>query len=385
MWSIDGIKVILKKSKLLISINSIIKSAYLDYYVGRFKEEQRDAPEYWISAGTKNRFLDLFCGRERNKIKLLWIGANKNQDESGILPWLTESFDVTIFYNEDGSYGLKDGKDPANYSKDRLSNEMALGRYDSKDFDVVVGQFWGHLLTPKALMLFKQCFVINISMDDILPSNWGSRGGARFGAIGLASQCDLILTTFPPAVGRYKEAGVSSIFIPLASDGDRFCGHGSKSKYDISFVGNNYGVRRKIIDRLLKSGIEVAAFGNGFANGPVGAAANWKITSKSKIILGIGYVGHSKKTTTLKMRDFDALVSGNLYITTRDSALLKFFKEGVHVECYSTSVELEQKIRYYLKNNVKRVQIGAAGRKRALEVGTWPKIFSNVTEIIRAE
>ena len=79
-----------------------------------------------------------------------------------------------------------------------------------------------------------------------------------------------------------------------------------------------------------------------------------EVFGKSNIIFGMGYVGYNKNITTLKNRDFDATMSGALYITTRCSSLLNLYDEDSEIVCYNNIRECVEKIQYYLDNETEK-------------------------------
>ena len=60
----------------------------------------------------------------------------------------------------------------------------------------------------------------------------------------------------------------------------------------ISFIGSKYGYRVNLIDAIRKAGLEIAVYGNGWPNGPLGIVDSANINARSKIILGSGLVEH---------------------------------------------------------------------------------------------
>jgi len=84
----------------------------------------------------------------------------------------------------------------------------------------------------------------------------------------------------------------------------------------------------------------------------------------------------------LKLRDFDALMSGALCITTRNPDLLKLFEEGKEIECYDTIDECITKIRFYLANPDKLKAVAEAGLKKARENYTWEKNIEKALKFI---
>jgi hypothetical protein len=63
-------------------------------------------------------------------------------------------------------------------------------------------------------------------------------------------------------------------------------------------------------------------------------------------------------------RTFEIPACGGFQLSERTVEVTRFFKEGKEIECFSSSDELIEKIRYYLKNDHKRKLIAQAGLER---------------------
>ncbi|PLT31790.1 hypothetical protein CUU66_01105 [Peribacillus deserti] len=87
---------------------------------------------------------------------------------------------------------------------------------------------------------------------------------------------------------------------------------------------------------------------------------------------------------TLKLRDFDATMSGGLYITHRNPDLANLFKEGYEAEYYLTVEEAAKKIKYYLENPAKTEEIGINAYNKAREKYTWESRLKVVFDFIRS-
>jgi hypothetical protein len=212
--------------------------------------------------------------------------------------------------------------------------------------------------------------VLNIAMDDRLTDHWGWRGATRLGAIGLAPAVDLVLQTTPEYVPRYLADGHPAIFWPFGSDPDLFKPAATK-RFDVCFVGNNYGWRASLIRDIERGGVRVECFGSGFPNGHIDAGRVAEVFGQSRIVLGVGTVAHSRRIVTLKLRDFDGPMSGSLYMTTENPDLRALFAVGEEIEMYRTPADCLALIKRYLADDEARERIAGAGRSRALRDHTW--------------
>jgi spore maturation protein CgeB len=341
-----------------------------DLAIGKFKNwHQKHAPEFTAST--------------RRSLRVFWVGSNLNQDESGFLQALRRLADVTVFHNFEGHYGTWSGQgielDTLTFDHIRKVNDKELIEQVSRaheigGIDVLIGQMWADRISKEALLEVKNMGipVINISMDDRLPSNWGLEGDIRLGSVGLVPGVTLVLTTSIETCLWYGVEGCPAVFWPLASSKEVFGSSSSEARdIDVLFIGNRYGVRNTIIKYLIKHGVNIECYGQDWPNGYINTKEMASLSKRAKIILGIGAIGHCSDMYTLKLRDFDAPVSGALYLTQRNPDLCELFAEGEEIECYQTCREALDKIHYYLRNHSERQKIASRGLKRVLTDHTW--------------
>lgn len=328
------------------------------------------------------------------KLRLFWVGANQSQDESGFLQALSRLCNVTVFTNREGKYGLLDintaGSTVPTYAEIRFANHKSLleqiGQANANGgIDILLGQMWANIISKETLIKVQAMGipVINIAMDDRLPEHWATRDGVRLGSIGLCPGVDMVLTTCSDTCLWYGVEGCPALFWPLASDPVLFGpDDGAERKIDVLFIGNSYGIRSKIVTYLKEHSIKVNCYGGGWPNGPVNADQNIALSKQAKIILGIGTVGHCSDVYTLKLRDFDALMTGALYLTHRNPDLCRIFTEGEDIEYYESPQEAVAKISYYLRNSSERQNIGQMGRRKAIAHHSWDKRLSSTFQLL---
>ena len=399
-----GVKILkskLKQSKLLYAFNARVKSFQLKYGLAslarRYDKRCRDEAICYEERSVITLFQEQhrqlqpsFSSKQPGELRIFWVGASEAQDESGFLQALDKIGQVTKFWNRDGGYGPFYEIPGLNWMQVREVNdadliEQVTNAHQRGGIDILIGQMWSHIYSKNALLKIRALSipVINIAMDDRLPNLWAYKNGYRMGAVGLGSGVDITLTTASEACKWYASENMSALFWPLASDDKLFAGKNDSVKdIDILFIGNRYGIRGKLVDYLSRNGISVTCYGNGWPNGYVNAKQNIAFSKRAKIILGVGAIGHCSDVYTLKLRDFDALMTGALYITHRNPDLLKLFKEGEHFECYTSSKELLTKINYYLLHNEKRIEIGTKGQVLAKDQYTWSyRLFSTFKQL----
>lgn len=323
----------------------------------------------------------------KSPLHIYFVGTYYDHEAFGFLQALKRLGNVTLHYDIHGQYGInssihKDGS-PATDADNRFLVEQISALHDINHIDFVIGTFVASTISVDTLLSIRKMGipVINYAMDDILPIHWRTTQGVKMGAIGLIDGVDLTLQTTARCVPRYLSGGCPCVYWPFASDPDIYS-PGRAKDLDVVFVGNNYGKRSALTGAIQSAGVRVECYGTGFPNGHLPGERVAEIFSRAKIILGTGLVGHSSRIVTLKLRDFDAPMSGTLYITNHNPDLETLFDIGKEIVTFRSIRECIEKIKYYLGNDKERESIAAAGWARALRDHTWDSRFSKLLQLL---
>jgi hypothetical protein len=104
--------------------------------------------------------------------------------------------------------------------------------------------------------------------------------------------------------------------------------------------------------------------------------------SQSRVSLGFATAGEShrgpNRLTHLRLREFEAPMSGALYLTERQDELDEYFRVGNEVLAYTDRDDLLDQVRYYLAHPEPAERVRRAGRQRALRDHTWQHRFSEL-------
>jgi len=391
----------LKKFKLLYKINTkwkayCVKQSY--YSLKRYYEKvsvKRDILYKEIEIKSKvNNFLQKqnknIINLPKGKLKIFYIGTDLGQDSGGIIQGLKKFGKVILFEQKPGVYGQmlpSIRKDAAEFNGKHLL-KMIKNTLKLDQIHIIIGQMWGSTMAPEALQEIRRMGipVINISMDDRhsfkQAFNIKKVNGKLSGTAGLIGSIDLACTTAKECCLWYQVEGCPSIYLPPASDPELYYPSTNPKLYDVCFVGANYGIRTKIINAIEKRGINVICYGNGWPNGRIKLEKLPQIFMQSRIVLGVGTIGHCIDFYSLKMRDFDGPMSGSLYLTHDNPDLHDLFKVGKEIITYNTPEECADKIIYYLSHIDEAEIIAKLGRKRAVQEHTWEKRFKKIFQTI---
>lgn len=323
-------------------------------------------------------------------LRIFFLGTDEQQDRSGTLQALARVSDSTYFTRTDGSYGQNDPLPPLLRKHANTERLWALVKEQAdqgKPPDLLIAQTWACLIEPEIFSRIRReygTFIINISMDD-RHQYWGEKiNGGWGGTFSLIPHIDLTLTAAPECVAWYQQENCPALFFPEASDPEIFHPMPELPKiHDVCFVGGRYGIREQIVVALRNADIRVSAFGSGWEGGRIDTESVPKLFAQSKIILGVGTIGHCSDFYALKMRDFDAPMSGSFYLTHDNPDLSTLFAVGKEMATYHSIEDCVNNTRYYLAHDAEREAIAHAGRQRAATEHTWDHRFNALLNALK--
>ena len=104
--------------------------------------------------------------------------------------------------------------------------------------------------------------------------------------------------------------------------------------------------------------------------------------SQSRLSLGFATAGESHRSaqrlTHLRLREFEAPMSGALYLTEQQPELAEYFEPDKEVLTYANQDELLEKARYYLAHQEQAERIRRAAWRRARREHTWQHRFGQL-------
>ena len=316
--------------------------------------------------------------------RVLFIGTDEQEDRSGLIQALERAAPLSIFTQEDGRYGHNDFRAPdirreANGTRlDRILDQ--LGRNGELPH-LIIAQTWATLMDPAPFDRARTCgcLVVNIAMDDRHQFRGRRENGYWAGTLGLIGHIDLALTAAPECVEWYEKEGCPALYFPEASDPSIFRPMPELKKvHDVSFVGGRYGIRERIVNSLRRAGVRVSTYGSDWVEGRIATEDVPALFAQSKIVLGVGTIGHCDDFYALKLRDFDAPMSGTCYLTHDNHDLHGLYDVGTEIAAYSSVDDCVEQVRSLLADDSRRESIATAGRARATRDHTWDRRFSEL-------
>jgi spore maturation protein CgeB len=316
--------------------------------------------------------------------RVLFIGTDEEQDRSGFIQALERCSQLTLFRHESGRYGHNDPRAPevrraanARQLDATLDAMAAAGGLPQ----IVIAQTWATLIDPAAFdrARARGCMVINIAMDDRHQFRGRRESCGWSGTLALIGHIDLALTAAPECVAWYQAEGCPALYFPEASDPDIFHPRPELPRiHDVSFIGGRYGIREQIVRTLRRAGVKVSAWGNGWEGGRIDVPGMARVFAQSRVILGVGTIGHCRDFYALKLRDFDAPMTGSCYLTHDNPDLRSLYDVGREIVTYRSTDDCVDQVRALLADPARAESIGQAGRIRAQRDHTWARRFSDL-------
>lgn len=327
---------------------------------------------------------------------------------------------VSLEYDLDPHYNNADFTDPiknevnANY---RPLLESALldqirQAHRKEHIDIFFSYFYSSFVRPEIITAIRDMGIITI--------NWYCNASYQFHLIeSLAPAYDFCLVPEKYRIDDYRKVGANPIYCQEAANPNFYKPYPLPQIHDVSFVGARYGDRPKFIRYLIDKGINVKVWGPGWSN--LCAPQNpWKwpqfyarraksrmkgyclspllsrdivggllsdeemvqMYSLSKISLGFSKVGETHLNASpikqVRLRDFEAAMSGAFYMAEYMEELEEFFDIGKEIICYFDEADLADKVKYFLKHESEREKIRQAGYQRAIQDHSWQKRFQDV-------
>lgn len=187
-------------------------------------------------------------------------------------------------------------------------------------------------------------------------------------------QFDLIISSFPHFVKKFKSIGINSEYLPLAFEPrilKKIDGKNIFPKYDVSFIGSFTYYHRSgthILEEVAKQ-VPINIWGSQstvskYYHGEAWGLDMYRILAQSKIIIN-RHIDVAQDYAN-NMRMYESTGMGALLITDEKNNLHELFTPGKEIITYKNANDLIDKIKYYLRHEKIRTEIAQAGQKRTL-------------------
>jgi spore maturation protein CgeB len=209
---------------------------------------------------------------------------------------------------------------------------------------------------------------------------------------------DIILTSFPHFVERFRSLGVASEYLRIGFD-PRVLDHLGplSSERDITFVGALNSVRHRDGNRVLAQAarrLPVEFYGYDLRGRPPWSSVRrryrgekwgldmYRLLASSRIVLN-RHIADAREYAN-NMRLYETTGVGSVLLTDSKTNLAELFVPGREVLCYRDADDLVTQARRYLADREARREIAAAGQARTLRDHTYATRMGELVEILEA-
>lgn len=276
--------------------------------------------------------------------------------------------------------------------------------------DVFFSYFYSAMVTPRTIERIRAMGIHTV--------NWYCNASYQFDLVrDIAPAYDTCLVPEHFRLEDYRRAGANPIYCQEAANPTFYHPYERTDEFEVTFVGSCYGNRPEDVRYLLGRGIDVRVFGPGWSDlAPPGVGARVRraagqikrrlageplrppllparccgggmlsdegmvrMYSRSRVSLGFSVVGGShgdpEPIRQVRLRDFEAPMSGAFYLVEYMPEIEEFFVPGVEIACYTSKRDLADRLAHYLSHPEEMERIRAAGHERALRDHTWQQRF----------
>jgi spore maturation protein CgeB len=199
----------------------------------------------------------------------------------------------------------------------------------------------------------------------------------RINAAAYAKNATWASATFSDVTEYFKNKGANAYWITQGVDTDIFKPRQAIKVYDVVFAGTRTARRFQYVNILRKNGIAVKCFGEGWENNPIYNEELVDIYRKSKIVLNF-----CREGCGFSIRVFQVMGTGTFIMSEYCNDLEHFFQRGKHLDWFKDSVELEEKILFYLSHGEEREKIAKGGCNFVLSQHSWNEVMKEVIRIV---
>lgn len=209
------------------------------------------------------------------------------------------------------------------------------------------------------------------------------------------SRYDLLLTSFPHAVERFREGGIPSEYFRIGFD-PRVLEHlGNEAQEGVVFVGGlargPHAKGNELLERVAQR-TRVDFWGYDANRWPADSAIRrgyhseawgldmYRVLGRSKIALNRHIVDAEDNANNMRL--YEATGVGTLLITDAKRNLSELFEPGEEVLTYANEDELVNKINHYLEDEVERTRIARAGQERTLREHTYERRMRELVDVL---
>ena len=259
--------------------------------------------------------------------------------------------------------------------------------------DLLFTYFYSAYVDPDVIREIRRMGIVTV--------NWFCNASFQFDLVSeIAPAYDFCLVPEKFRMDDYRRAGATPVYCQEAANPSVYRPYDVPLEFDVTFVGQRYGNRPMHLRRLVEQGLDVRVWGPRWDEQAWRATSNADLElarrcgpalgdeqliemySRSRISLGFSAVAQSPRDGSepikqVRLRDFEAPMSGAFYLVERFDELAEFFEPGKEIVFFEDADDLVDKAKYYLEHEAEREKIRRAGLRRARAEHTWHKRFEH--------
>ena len=320
---------------------------------------------------------------------------------------------------EEFDYGRRD-QGPS-YAAQSLRGPLETLGHDVRIFDTLAEEWGGNAAAAGSALVeavdsFTPDIVLSMLMSDELPladlrrvsdrtitANWFADDVWRFRTFSrdVAPAFHWALTTSRVALSAYRGIGVKALYVPWGFNPDIFHPTEIAETHDVLFIGQRYGRRAQLIERLRGDGYSVSTRGSGWPEGRADVSELAGLFAASKVNLNFlessgGYfrakglqfrgagridallgrlIGYPRQ---LKARPFEITACGAFLLTEVVPELEECFVSGKELGVIPSYRQLRSAVDYWLTHDAERREVAAAGGARAAKDHSYQQRFERL-------
>jgi len=213
---------------------------------------------------------------------------------------------------------------------------------------------------------------------------------------------DVCVTTDHDSVARYHDLGVSRVVLSQwACNRYAYSRVTNGIEHGVTFVGQRYGRRPEIVDRIETAGYDVECWGLGWPNGRLDHEGMVRVFSSSAINLNLSNAWkpeHSRRMRVgalvrgikldtrprrdqIKGRNFEVPGCGGFLLTQHVPHLEDYFVPGEEIGVFHDEDELVRQVGHWQSNPEERAAVAEAGYRRVLAEHTYDHRFQEIFRV----
>lgn len=268
-----------------------------------------------------------------------------------------------------------------------------------KRIDLFFSYFYSAYVDPAVIHEIRGMGIVTV--------NWYCNASYQFELVSeIAPAYDWCLVPEKFRLDDYRRVGANPIYCQEAANPQVYRPHPVEKSFDVTFVGQRYGNRPDYVKRLISAGVDVRVWGPRWDEPPRGRSEDASdlelkgrcgpslsdaelvaMYSRSRASLGFSAVAHLPKDGSppikqVRLRDFEAPMSGAFYLAEHFEELEDFFEPEKEIVLFRDADELADKAQFYLRHESERRRIRDAGMRRARSEHTWQKRFTSAFEVM---